>query len=210
MQKAHRIPAALALLVITVVLWLYTRAPLQPLHPTEQDPEANASDAARSGGTGTDAEGASSDAPASIDLSNTDPRFTRFTDGTVHFTQSFTISEALHKGPDPADDLEVISEVLGSYRLVYRENPVGTDNAEIVAQLLGANPKQVFFLPPSHPALSPDGELLDRWGSPYIFHPLKADLMDVRSLGPDRTLWTEDDLSLDLQDAEAELRLHSE
>ena len=56
-------------------------------------------------------------------------------------------------------------------------------------------------------ALSANGDLLDRWGSPFIFHPLNADLMNVRSIGPDQTPWTDDDLSLNLQDVEAELGL---
>jgi len=145
-----------------------------------------------------------------VDTSNTDPRFTRFTDGTVHLTQSFTTSRRLHSSSDPRADLDIVTQLLADYRLVYKENPVGTENAEIVAQLLGENSKNIFFIAPSITALSSAGELLDRWGSPFIFHPLKSDLMDVRSLGPDKTPWTADDLSLDLKDVEAELRLGPE
>ena len=71
----------------------------------------------------------------------------------------------------------------------------------------GGNPKNVFFLDPNLSALNEHGELLDRWGSPFVFHSLKADLMDIRSPGPDRELWTKDDLSLDHENTEAELRL---
>ena len=46
-----------------------------------------------------------------------------------------------------------------------------------------------------------------RFEDPYIFHPLKADAMDIRSPGPDKKPWTDDDLSLNLQDIEAELGL---
>jgi len=38
----------------------------------------------------------------------------------------------------------------------------------------------------------------------------KSDLMDIRSLGPDKTIWTADDLSLDVKNVEAELRLGPE
>ncbi|MDB4266410.1 hypothetical protein N9889_02205 [bacterium] len=152
----------------------------------------------------------SSSSPSSseIDTSNTDPRFTRFLDGRVHWQASFTTSRQLHQSPDPSADLHLIEQLLSQYRLVYQENPVGTDNAEIIAQLLGGNPKNVFFLDPNLSALNEHGELLDRWGSPFVFHSLKADLMDIRSPGPDRELWTKDDLSLGYEDAEAELRLN--
>ena len=145
-----------------------------------------------------------------VDTSNTDPRFTRFTDGTIHLTQSFTTSRRLHSSPDPRTDLELVTQLLSDYRLVYQENPVGTENAEIVAQLLGSNPKKTFFIDPALSALNASGELLDRWGSPFVFHPLKSDLMDIRSLGPDKTIWTADDLSLDVKNVEAELRLGPE
>jgi hypothetical protein len=106
--------------------------------------------------------------------------------------------------------LELVTQLLSDYRLVYQENPVGTENAEIVAQLLGSNPKKTFFIDPALSALNASGELLDRWGSPFVFHPLKSDLMDIRSLGPDKTIWTADDLSLDVKNVEAELRLGPE
>ncbi|MEP4077961.1 hypothetical protein [Haloferula sp.] len=144
-----------------------------------------------------------------VDTTNTDKRFTRFTDGTIHFAQSFATSRKLHKAPDPRVDLELVTQLLDDYRLVYKENPVGTDNAEIVAQLLGKNSKKIFFIDPALSAINANGELLDRWGSPYVFHPLRSDLMDVRSIGPDRTLWTDDDMSLDLADEEKAMLLHS-
>jgi hypothetical protein len=37
---------------------------------------------------------------------------------------------------------------------------------------------------------------LDRFGTPYFFHPISETRIDVRSAGPDRKLWTEDDVWL--------------
>ncbi len=142
-----------------------------------------------------------------IDPTNTDPRFTRFLDGRIHWQASFTTSRQLHQSPDPKNDLHLVEQLLSHYRLVYKENPVGTDNTEIIAALLGENPKQVYFLDPNLSALNQHRELLDRWGTPFVFHSLKADLMDIRSPGPDRKPWTADDLTLGYQNAEAELRL---
>lgn len=143
--------------------------------------------------------------PSAIDKSNTDHRFTRFNDGVTYWHHSVQLSNDLHrKNQDVSRDLEIIDEILSNYRLVLKENPVGTDNEEFAAALAGENSKQVVFIDPN---LLSDGELLDRYGSPYVFHPLKADVMDLRSLGPDRQLWTTDDVSLGLQEIESELGL---
>ena len=146
--------------------------------------------------------------PAVIDKSNTDARLTRFRDGVSYWHPSVKLGGDLHHENETAyRDLEIIDEVLRNYRLVYQENPVGTDNEEFAAALTGENPKKVVFI---DPGLLSDGELLDRYGNPYIFHPLKADVMDLRSLGPDGQLWTGDDVSLDVKKTKSELGLARE
>ncbi len=72
-------------------------------------------------------------------------------------------------------------------------NPVGL-NEEITAALVGRNKKGVAVLPKNHPAISPKGELTDRWGSPYFFHALSGTQMEIRSSGPDRKRYTADDI----------------
>lgn len=72
-------------------------------------------------------------------------------------------------------------------------NPVGT-NAEIVRYLNGGNPHGVRYLPQETLRLNEAGELVDSWGSPYFFHQLSARETEIRSAGPDRTLWTGDDI----------------
>ncbi|HBE95543.1 MAG TPA: hypothetical protein DDW68_00035 [Verrucomicrobiales bacterium] len=145
---------------------------------------------------------------AAIDERNTDARLTRFRDGVSYWHPSVKLGGDLHQENKTAHrDLEIIDEVLSNYRLVYQENPVGTDNEEFAAALTGENPKKVVFI---DPGLLSDGELLDRYGNPYIFHPLKADVMDLRSLGPDGQLWTGDDVSLDVEKTKSELGLARE
>ena len=39
-----------------------------------------------------------------------------------------------------------------------------------------------------------DGELVDRWGTPYFFHSVSAEKMEIVSAGPDKELWTDDDV----------------
>ena len=94
-------------------------------------------------------------------------------------------------------DLRVVLGLLEAFRTSFpREgNPVGS-NAEITAALQGRNPAGVAFVPRGHPAVNRAGELCDRWGTPFFFHAESARRMEVRSAGPDRRLWTEDDVVL--------------
>jgi hypothetical protein len=89
-------------------------------------------------------------------------------------------------------DLEEVATSIRDFRLALGENPVGT-NAEITRALLGDNLKQVKIPVPAGSSLNAAGELCDRWGTPYFFHQLSKDRMQVRSAGPDRQMWTADD-----------------
>ena len=94
---------------------------------------------------------------------------------------------------DVHSDLRLINEVFIAYRSAVRSgNPVG-ENPEITAALSGRNGLGYAFIPRDSPAISPKGELCDRWGTPYFFHQLSGERMEIRSAGPDRRLWTTDD-----------------
>ena len=71
---------------------------------------------------------------------------------------------------------------------------MGEDNATFVNALTGRNPSRLAFLPRSHAAIDAQGQLLDRWGKPFFFHLLGRDALEIRSAGPDRELYTADDL----------------
>lgn len=94
----------------------------------------------------------------------------------------------------PEHDLEVIENLLSLYRQIFGGNPPGGFNREIVAALLGGNPRRLAILPPDLAALGPEGDLLDRWGTPFYFHPVSRQVMEVLSAGPDKLLWTPDDV----------------
>lgn len=90
-------------------------------------------------------------------------------------------------------DLRLINEIFLAYRSSVRaDNPVG-ENADITAALTGRNPIGFAFIPKDNPAINSKGELCDRWGTPYFFHQLAGDQMEIRSAGPDRKMWTSDD-----------------
>ncbi len=82
---------------------------------------------------------------------------------------------------------------LRDYGHRFGGNPSGT-NAEIVKALTGRNPNSVRFLASELSRLNGQGELVDRWGTPYFFHQLSKEHTEVRSAGPDLQMWTSDDV----------------
>lgn len=90
-------------------------------------------------------------------------------------------------------ELEDVQVMLREFRTVMKENPVGS-NAEIMEAVNGANPKKLHIGAPEGQSMNGNGELVDRWGTPYFFHQLSGNLMEIRSAGPDRQMWTADDV----------------
>jgi len=90
--------------------------------------------------------------------------------------------------------LDNVRHAIRDYRSMFGGDPVGV-NSEITAQLNGNNPKQATFIQPeSGMRLDDRGELVDPWGTPYFFHQLSGTDMEIRSAGPDKRMWTADDL----------------
>ncbi len=98
--------------------------------------------------------------------------------------------------PEVAADFDKIALMFRSYHDITGENPVGT-NAEIMKSIMGGNPKSAQLGPPEGQTINGQGELTDRWGTPYFFHQLSKDLMEIHSAGPDRRMGTVDDLVSD-------------
>jgi hypothetical protein len=97
---------------------------------------------------------------------------------------------------DVKADLRQINDIFMHYRsAIHGDNPIG-DNEDITAVLTGRNPLGFAFIPKDCPAINGNGELCDRWGTPYFFHQLSAQEMEIRSAGPDRKMWTDDDVLL--------------
>lgn len=99
-------------------------------------------------------------------------------------------------GHDIRTDLRLMSEMIDTFRTNFPKdgNPTGS-NAEITAALTGKNKVRFAFIAPNHPAINRAGELCDRWGTPFFFHAESATRMEIRSAGPDRKLWTDDDVA---------------
>jgi hypothetical protein len=95
---------------------------------------------------------------------------------------------------EPATVLSNMRIAIRQYGSRFGGNPVGT-NEEITRALNGGNPKQVNFISEeSGLRINGRGELVDYWGTPFFFHQLSSTEMEIRSAGPDKIMWTADDL----------------
>lgn len=108
-----------------------------------------------------------------------------------------SMADELHSESNmPARDLEIIRDFITIYGRAVGANPVG-ENTDITAALTGAQypgqKGQIF--PRGHRAIRA-GQLVDRWGTPFWFHPNSGSQMEIRSAGPDRQLFTPDDVVL--------------
>lgn len=93
----------------------------------------------------------------------------------------------------PSTVLENLRITVRQYGAMFGGNPVGT-NPEITSALQGANPKNINFLKDDGNRVNSQGELVDVWGTPYFFHQLSGTETEIRSAGPDRIMYTADDL----------------
>ncbi len=117
--------------------------------------------------------------------------------GLVIIVIAFELLHLADKLNDPTSniraDLQLINDLLQAYQTtLHTTNPVG-ENAEITAVLTGKNKLDYGFIRPDHPAINAQGELCDRWGTPFFFHQVSGTQMEIHSAGPDRKLWTNDD-----------------
>ena len=98
----------------------------------------------------------------------------------------------------PIEDLKKIRRVITGYFTVVKDTsrfPIG-GNADLSAALRGENPNRETYLPEGHPVFSEDGLLIDRWKSALVVHPEAWGQIELRSPGPDKISYTEDDLVL--------------
>ncbi|MEY4483204.1 MAG: hypothetical protein RL693_656 [Verrucomicrobiota bacterium] len=96
----------------------------------------------------------------------------------------------------PEEDLTGMAHALDNFALLVKGDtpvPLGA-NEEIARALKGKNRVQMRFLPETSPAFNPAGQIIDRWGTPLFFHANDRTRLDIRSAGPDRVMWTADDL----------------
>lgn len=95
---------------------------------------------------------------------------------------------------EPNTVMQNMSRVIRQYGEMFGGNPVG-NNQEITSQLNGNNPKHFHFITTdAGMRINGDGELVDPWGTPYFFHQISGADTEIHSAGPDRIMWTADDI----------------
>jgi hypothetical protein len=104
-------------------------------------------------------------------------------------------ADSLHSDEHgPQRDLEVVAEFLETYARATGGQPIG-DNADITAAISGTQyPGQKGRVFPQNHRAVKNGKLVDRWGEPLWFHPNSGNSMEIRSAGPDKQLFTPDDV----------------
>lgn len=99
----------------------------------------------------------------------------------------------------PENDLTQVSHLMENFLLLVKSaatRPLSA-NEDWAAAFRGHNPAHERFLPDRHAASNSQGQLVDRWGTPLFFHALGGGRFELRSAGPDRQLWTSDDIHRD-------------
>jgi len=97
------------------------------------------------------------------------------------------------------DDIAILDHLFNQSITVFKHLPTGTHD-EIVRFYQGKNPRGIVYIPKESTNLDKHSRIIDRWGTPFVFHPLSSRQMEVRSAGPDAIPWTDDDIISDFDD----------
>jgi len=95
----------------------------------------------------------------------------------------------------PAAEPRLVYDLFRFYLREFGSFPAGENNAQWINALRGSNPGRLPILPYDHPRLAPDGSLLDAWSEPFFIHQISQSQIQIRSAGPDRALFTTDDIT---------------
>ncbi|MGB6219937.1 hypothetical protein [Haloferula sp.] len=113
------------------------------------------------------------------------------------FEEDFAAPMSGFLGSEPTnqeDDLFQIFTMLKYFAETHgKVMPIG-NNLDITQQLTTSGNGQARPLAKNHPSINGDGELVDRWGTPYFFHAISSQEMEIRSAGADMRMYTGDDL----------------
>ncbi len=96
----------------------------------------------------------------------------------------------------PQQDVDTLHELILQYQHNMRHPnapPIGNDS-DLARALTGHNPLDFVVIPANHRAISSNGRLHDRWSTPYFIHPTGGGAFEIRSAGPDKKMFTADDV----------------
>ncbi len=124
------------------------------------------------------------------------PATLAFSEGSRPLLGETILRDYASPASSPENDLTLLSRLMENFTLLVKtakDRPLSA-NADWAAAFQGHNPAKERFLPDQHRALNSNGELVDRWTTPLFFHALGGGRYEIRSAGPDRQLWTIDDV----------------
>ncbi|MGC6466170.1 MAG: hypothetical protein ACON38_18365 [Akkermansiaceae bacterium] len=95
------------------------------------------------------------------------------------------------------EDLEMLGRFVDSVFLLVKNRDTSeyATNEDLVLFLQGKNAYGEPYLGSKSSALNEEGQLIDRWGSPIIVHPISQKLLELRSAGPDQKPYSGDDFT---------------
>lgn len=96
----------------------------------------------------------------------------------------------------PENDLTLMSRLMENSLLLLKAaaNRPLSANEDWAGLFRGKNGAREEFLPAQHVALNDKGQLIDRWQTPLFFHALGDGRYEIRTAGPDKVMWTADDI----------------
>lgn len=139
--------------------------------------------------------------PAPLANSTNESNATHATPSASPVTRTNFLGETILRGYaetnlPPENDLTLMARLMENSLLLLKAaaNRPLSANEDWADLLRGKNAAQEEFLPAIHVALNDKGQLVDRWHTPLFFHALGGGRFELRSAGPDRKLWTADDI----------------
>ena len=200
MKSRRSAPTVVGLFAAALVAWLVFRSHFSP--STEKSPAPSIADRSQATPTQVEASPPSEATAAVTPLASPLPgAVAALAQGSlpassvVSAAQALPVSAAADTARSDAASINAIKvrRMITDYHTLNGENPVGT-NAEIMASVMGRNSRQAVLGPPEGMGLNSKGELVDDWGTPYFFHQLSRDVMEIHSAGPDKIMGTADDI----------------
>jgi hypothetical protein len=189
MKKGFGVGAVLLLLSVALYLFFNLKGPAPAIvAPSVQQPSASQSGSSPNARSASSANAPSNSPEMVSSRSQAQPKSLADKAGQV-------IPDSTSPAELPPDTvLQNVRRAIHQYGDMFGGNPVGT-NPEITSQLNGDNPRHANFInTQSGMRINGEGELVDAWGTPYFFHQISGAEMEVHSAGPDKIMWTADDL----------------
>ncbi|MEO5913743.1 MAG: hypothetical protein ABIS50_05890 [Luteolibacter sp.] len=96
----------------------------------------------------------------------------------------------------PKNDMVIMARAISGFLTIDKQatNRPLSANEEWSAALRGLRPGTEPWISDRPPVFDPWHRLIDRWHTPLFFHALGGRQWEIRSAGPDRKPWTDDDL----------------